>query len=139
MFGSGYEYTDELPKAIEGEHLVQLGKCEEKVMNGYNVLVAPISFVGKEGRVIPDRITFVEPTPDKMAEYGESFNRKLSKFQACFNIHGAFNPENYRLWEGHRGTVVIGKNKKDFLEVVDFKKNSEWVNPNRKSSDDAIF
>lgn len=129
MFGSGYSYTPELPKAKEGAHLVQLGKCEEKVMNGYNVLVAPIFYIGETDRIIPDRITFVEPSAEQKSEYGESFNRKLSKFQSCFNITGGFCEENYRLWEGHRGTVIIGRNKKGFLEVVDFEKNSEWREP----------
>lgn len=136
-FGSSYHYEKELPKAVEGEHFVKIGRAFEEVRGGYNILVVPISFIGSEDKkIIPDRITFVEPSVTQ-SDFTDSFNRKLSKFQACFNLRGSFCPENYVLWEGKQGVVKIGKNKKGFLEVLDFKKNPEWREPSE--SEQAIF
>lgn len=119
MFGNNFEFVQPPKKAECGEHEVIIKNVAERKLSGFNVLTFSFEYADKVERVPNtfDLFDVVNPYDQKQLA---AFNVKLSKIMLCFGMEREPNWQNYALWAGKRGKVVITRSEKGFLNVTDF-------------------
>lgn len=118
-FGDGYRRVETKPQATEGEHLVTLGVPAYKVKDNITRLVFPITYENGE-EMQPDSFALFEVQNYADQKETDNFNRRATKIFDCFNLPASFDSKLYPSWKGKQGRVIIGRDKKGFLNVVNF-------------------
>ena len=119
MFGENFRRLESKPLATEGEHLVTLGIPAIKQKGIYTWLEVPIVYENN-AELLPDSFSLFEAVDPNDKKQVDDFNRRATQIFDCFDLENNFDQKRFPLWKGHTGTVIVGKDKQDFLVVKKF-------------------
>ena len=115
-----------------GCYNVVLQEPYEEEINGEIVIRFPFTVAGIVGKIKPFYFyLFKSKIGDEKLKI-EKLNAKEKAIRECFNTMLPFDERHYKLWEGKKGRVVIGKHRNDKMGVVFFMRN-DTINLARKA------